>query len=64
MKDDMEEEKEIDPKDLLAEYDEYLKAKAEQKMKVDDSDDSDNEEAATVPLHVFSQNLDQFDYQE
>ena len=55
---DKEEEKQ-DPRDLIDEYDAYLKAKAEQRMEVDDRDDADEEPmSAKQPLNYFTQNLD------
>lgn len=60
---DKDEEVKQDPKDLIAEYDEYLKAKAEQRMEVEE----DPENAAAQedgPIATFNQNLDKFDYMD
>ncbi len=39
MKDQDQDELKIDPRDLIDEYDEYLKQKAESKMEVDEKDE-------------------------
>ena len=41
MKDEDVEEAKLDPKDLLAEYDAYLKSKVEQRMEVDDENEEE-----------------------
>ena len=66
----MEEEKEeekMDPKDLVREYGEYLKARAEQqRMDVDEhiADDDPHDDVMASAANLLTQNLDRFDYME
>ena len=66
MNEENKEEKKQDPRDLIDEYDTYLKAKAEKRMEIDD-DDVEDDNAMNLQSAVnnhFIQNLDQFDYME
>lgn len=61
---DEEEEKDSDFRDLIDEYDAYLKANAERKMEVDDADSDGEEDNLRNAVSRFQMNLDQFDYMD
>jgi len=63
MDDAQNEEAKGDPRDLIDEYESYLKAKADEKMDVDNGEDSDENDKMR-PASRFTQNLEQFDYME
>ena len=66
MEEDKEEEKQ-DPKDLVREYDEYLKARAEQqRMDVDEhiENDDQSDDVMASAANLLTQNLDKFNYME
>ena len=66
MEEEKEEEKK-DLKDLVREYDEYLKDRAEQqRMDVDEhiADDHPHDDVMATPANLLIQNLDKFDYME
>jgi midasin (ATPase involved in ribosome maturation) len=62
MDDAQNEEAKGDPRDLIDEYESYLKAKADEKMDVDNGDDSEDDKMR--PASRFIQQLEQFDYME
>lgn len=52
-----------DPRDLIDEYDQYLKQKALQKMDLDDDEAPSETEEVKTSLKI-AQDLEQFDYME
>ena len=63
-KKDQEEEMKGDPEDLIQEYQEYLKAKSDQAMEVDEKYEQSGLEEKNVIVPTFDQNLEKFDYLE
>ena len=59
--------KEQEPRDLIDEYDAYLKAKKdaeEAKAENDEENERDQQDAKMAPASTFTQDLDIFDYMQ